>query len=213
MDDLSESAPATLAAYLKQWKIGAGQTGPVLSKRRFTDAPERSYSLKGKVPRKYLQSEKQTFGINLGWTDDAEPETAARVSRWFLATRSGDDRVSYGEPVALGVGKPPSFLRYATRDYGINLEWSTEPVYEWKLLGGAPGDPVQKGEWLAVFNTRAAGGDGPGEPLIYFDRTVGGDIGWPSSKTWGDQAIDKVVAALKGKAKDLAYDYLLLGGR
>jgi hypothetical protein len=26
-----------------------------------------------------------------------------------------------------------------------------------------------------------------GEFLIYFDRTVGGDIGWPSSSTLGDQ--------------------------
>ena len=36
---------------------------------------------------------------------------------------------------------------------------------------------------LVLFNEKS---EGDGEPLIYFDRTFGGDIGWPSSETvWG----------------------------
>jgi hypothetical protein len=36
-----------------------------------------------------------------------------------------------------------------------------------------------------------------GEPLIFFDRTSGGDIGWPSSQTWWDQAESLGKKALK----------------
>jgi hypothetical protein len=35
--------------------------------------------------------------------------------------------------------------------------------------------------------------------LIYFDRTFGGNIGWPNSQTWWDQAKDM----LPGLAKDV----------
>lgn len=67
---------------------------------------------------------------------------------------------------------------------GINLNWSDRPVYEWQILGGRQDVAVETQKWVAIVNLKAAGG---GEPLIYFDRTRGGDIGWPSSNTWGEQ--------------------------
>ena len=39
------------------------------------------FSLKGMVNRKFLQYERQSFGINLGWTDNATNETGYRVYR------------------------------------------------------------------------------------------------------------------------------------
>jgi hypothetical protein len=209
---VSPEETSVLVDYLKQWNIGAGRHELVMPKLHFKDAPERSYNLKGKRPRKFLQHEHQTFGINLGWTDDAEPATARKVARWFFTRQGGQDQpVRYGDSVALGYGVPPSFIRYAHRDVGINLDWSNEPVFEWKLLGGKIGHPVRTDEWLAIYNERAEGDSGRGECLIFFDRTVGGDIGWPSSKTWGDQAIDVLVGKLKEAAAEFAVKALLAG--
>lgn len=39
-------------------------------------------------------------------------------------------------------------------------------------------------------------------PLIYFDRTKGGDIGWPDSKTWSEAARGHVNSLLKEFAKE-----------
>jgi hypothetical protein len=86
----------------------------------------------------------------------------------------------------LGNGGDPSFIRYKERDFGVNLDWSKTPVFEWKILGGEFGDPVQMQDWIALYNEKEK------DCLIFFDRTVGGDIGWPSSTTWG-QKLKKVV--------------------
>jgi len=164
------------ADFFKQWKVLGPATGNVL--------PGTRYQLKGRTIRKFLQYEKQgTFGgINLGWTDDAEPETARRVTHWMF-TRSGGDRrpLVYGERLA--IAWKDDYIYYGERTVGINLKWSDTPKFEWQILGGKPGTVVRTSDWVCLFNTKSEGG----EPLIYFDRTVGGDIGWPSSKTWGDQ--------------------------
>jgi hypothetical protein len=179
--------------YFKQWQFNLTTKGlPMLSKASFDGPAKRNFWLKNKVPRKFLQHEKQSFGINLGWTDDAEPSTGQKVARWFVARKDdADGHIRYGDWVALGNGRSPSFIRYAERDVGINLDWSDFPVFEWKLLGGPIGTDAKTGEYLAIYNAKAK------EPLVYFDRTAGGDIGWPSSKTWGKQLEERVVAAVK----------------
>jgi hypothetical protein len=194
----------TVIDLFQQWALGGPtKTGPILTKSRFEGPSDRSYNLKNRRLRKFLQHEHQQVGINLGWTDDAEPETAKKVARWFF-TRSGtdDEPVKYGETIAIGNGKQPSFIRYAERDVGINLDWSNSPVYEWKLLGGKIGQPVKAGERLVIYN------ENNGECLVYFDRTAGGDIGWPSSKTWGDQLGDVLAEAVRNHARK-AYRKLL----
>jgi hypothetical protein len=121
------------------------------------------------------------------------------VSRWFFARR-GDatGQLRYGEPIAVGYGTDPSFLRYEHRTIGINLGWVRNPVFEWKLLGGVAGRPVNRGDRLAIHNAKAGSTQVPGV-LIYFDRTFGGNIGWPDSQTWWDQAKDM----LPGLARDV----------
>ncbi|HVQ91931.1 MAG TPA: hypothetical protein VMU51_12930 [Mycobacteriales bacterium] len=193
-----EAAAEKLAEHYKQWMIGTDQSGFVLPKARFTDSASRSYNLKNARIRKFLQHEKQTFGINLGWTDDAEPETGRKVARWFFA-RSGPDTgpIKFGETIAIGNGMDPSFIHYEHRTVGINLSWSNTPVFEWKILGGKPGQPVEVHKYWAIFNTKSEGG----EVFIFFDRTVGGDIGWPSSKTWGAQLKDLGMDLAESAAK------------
>ncbi len=82
---------------------------------------------------------------------------------------------------------------------GIDLDWSDTPVYEWKLLGGPRGRPIDPDWYVAIYNEKA------GEFLIFFDRTRGGDIGWPSSQTWGEQ----LKGELLEQAKKAALEALL----
>jgi hypothetical protein len=198
MTQVSAADAATIAAKMTQWVIGSGNGQPsalVLPKRRFEGHPERNYNMKGRELRKFLQHEKQTFGINLGWTDDATPQTAFKVKRWFFARPGQEDgAVRYGETVALGNGGEPSFVHHEHRNVGINLGWSDAPVFEWRILGERLGTPVKTNALVALFNVKAD------EFLIYFDRNAGGDIGWPSTKRWGD--------LLEDRLKNLAGDAL-----
>ncbi|WP_028049777.1 hypothetical protein [Cellulomonas sp. URHD0024] len=182
----------TAAGYLKQWMFDPNHPGHLLyTKSSFSGPASRNTNLKNKLEHRFLQWESQTWGINLGWTDDASPATATRVSRWFFTMGDEARPVRYGDLVAIGNGGSPSYIRYASRTFGINLDWSKTPRYEWKLLGGKVGEPVRSGQWLAIYNTVTK------QPLIYFDRSVGGDIGWPDSETWGEQITDAAMAFIK----------------
>lgn len=195
---MTNSLPAPTAALLnelKQWKISSpARPTHLLPKSTFDGPADRSYTLKNSQIRKFLQNETQRFGINLGWTDDAEPATAAHVARWFLSREGSDGPLVYGETLALGNGRKPSFIRYAKRDFGINLDWSNTPIFEWKLAGGPAGRAIDPNQYLAIYNDKA------GEFLVCFDRTVGGDIGWPSSQTWGDQLKGELLEYAKKEA-------------
>jgi hypothetical protein len=196
MDSLADFTPENL----KQWSFGSGTFAPkgqaMQQKDGWEGPSERNYTLKSRDPKKFLQYEEQSVGINLGWTDDAEPSTADKVRRWFLnRPGSSGNPITYGEPLALGYGKSPSYIAYARRDIGINLDWFSSPKFEWRLMGGTPGSVVKTGDYLGIYN------DTSEEFLIYFNRTAGGDIGWPSSQTWWDQAKDKAIAAAKEYAK------------
>ena len=185
-----------LAESFQQWKFGATKPRTTLMpKRKFEEFPDRNYSLKNYGAIKYLQHERQTFGINLGWTDDATNATGDRVSRFFV-TRQGSEAgpVKYGELLAIGYGsvKPP-YIRFEQRTVGINLGWSERPVFEWKILGGAIGQAVHTQDKVALYNTKSE----DGEFLIFFDRSLGGDIGWPSSRTYTDRIKDMVGPAAK----------------
>jgi len=190
-DTLTADAAATqLAETYKQWMIGAGKRGPLMAQNAFREGSDRNYNLKNLQERKFLQWEDQTWGINIGWTDDASPATANRVDRWFFARPGGQTgQVKYGEPIAIGYGTVPSFLQYEHRTVGINLRWVKAAAFEWRLLGGVAGRPVECGDQLAIHNAKAGSAEVPGV-LITFDRTAGGDIGWPDSRTWLDQAGD-----------------------
>jgi hypothetical protein len=198
-DSLTDHGQTTMVVnYLKQWMFDPNHPRHgLVPKAQFSGPSDRNYNLKNSRTKKFLQWEEQTFGVNLGWTDAADPATAKKVSRFFFARKAaGEAPLRYGELVAVGYGKDPSFLHYEHRTFGINLGWSNAAVFEWKLLGGRTGQPVSSGDWLAIYNEKA------GDCLIYFDRTVGGDIGWPSSQTWTDQLGDVLTQAVKDHWKE-----------
>jgi len=174
---------------LKQWRIGlASETGPILSRKNFGNESDSTakYQLKNLQFKRFLQWEKEIIGsINLGWTDDSTVKTAERVDRWFFTRDKGKDGpIQYGELIAIGNGKDPSFLDHKHRPVGIDMGFSSAPVYEWQILGGKLKEPVKAGDHVAIYNTEIK------QPLIFFDRNVGGDIGWPTSERWEKQAID-----------------------
>ena len=193
---ISLSKANELVKEFRQMMIGANRSGFVYPKPSWGGPADRNYNVKGSKIRKFLHYERQNCGINLGWTSNANAETAKKRSRWFFARRGNDKGpILYGESVAMGFGKSPSFIKYDHRTIGINLDWSKSPVYEWKILGGEPGTPVRTGgnNWVVIYNVAHQ------EPLIYFERDDPcgtADIGWPDSETWKSQ----VKRYLKDKA-------------
>ncbi len=172
----------------REWELAGGRfQGPqeVLPLSSWSETTDRRYNLKSKSQLKFLQWEEQALGINLGYTDNATPETARKVARWFFRRNgSGTGPILYGEAVAMGYGTSPSFYKYENRTVGVNIANTGTPSYEWRLIGGpgTGGKPVKTGEWLAIYN------DVERDFLIYFNRDVGVDLGWPDSKTWAQQA-------------------------
>ncbi|WP_213956958.1 hypothetical protein [Variovorax sp. dw_954] len=80
-----------VAESFRQWKFMTTTPATlVLPKEKFDGLPDRNFSLKNDNAKKYLQYESQTFGINLGWTDNASPTTAEKVAKFFL-NRPGTD--------------------------------------------------------------------------------------------------------------------------
>ena len=193
-DDLTKVEQ--VAATCKQWTIGPGLSGAAMSKATFTDGGDRHlYALaSSEAGNTFLQYEEQNWGINLGWTDQADAATQKKVSRWFFARQDGTGQpFNYGETIALAYGTGRSFLKYAERSQGINLDWSSPPVYEWQVLGGTEGTPVQLGHQVAIWNTRVE------QFFVHFDRNAGGNIGWSDSPRWGGQ--------LGGWVRDLVKEY------
>ena len=90
----------------KEWQLGggkflgAGQQVDTLDKWRENSGL--SFNLKHRDQKRYLQWEEQTFGVNLGYSDDATSETAREKARWFFKRPSGSGPVRCGEAVAMG---------------------------------------------------------------------------------------------------------------
>ena len=176
-------ARAEVPANMK-WKI----TGPPAGSPLRTGV---KVALYGDWIARYLQYEHQRWGINLGWTDDASAQTATASTQWEFVAAAGSADIKYGDFVAFRNHKVDDFVVNGQRTLGVNLDWSNEPVREWMIIGGPKGKAVTVGSHVSLFNTKCK------LPLIYFDRTVGGSLGWPDSKTWGAQAIDKIGDKIK----------------
>lgn len=178
------------------WMIGANKTGVVDAVKSIRAGSASYYNLKGLQNRKFLQYEEQGSGqgINLGWTSNATAQTAQKQSRWIFMPEDKSGSVSdidavtrrisirYGEKIAIAWIPRQSnkiewkFIKYADRTFGINLDWSKTPAYEWTILGGRPGEVVDRGkDKVIIYNLVHK------EPLIYYPRSIGGNIGWPDS--------------------------------
>ena len=125
-------------------------------------------SLWNKHVERYLQYGSREYGINLVWAPRGPgPVKAVRLIR----AKGTLDPIAYGEPLALYV-EGGKFLKYAEREYGINLVWSDTPVFEWKIDGGMPARLVNSRRDIGLVNTKI------GQHVVYCEREYGINLRW-----------------------------------
>jgi hypothetical protein len=113
-------------------------------------------------------------GINLVW---AKGGVNFRFYR-LAGHTAGGGAVLYGERIAIHVDDG-GYLKYATRKYGINIKWSSTPVYEWEIRGHAAlGTRVNYNDVFGLYNRTS------GKHMIYGHRPYGIDLlWWPQTPT------------------------------
>lgn len=163
---------------VRVWRFG-GKTGNLKSQNRYsTSNGGNGYNMLCQTNGKFLTYQERDAGINLGYTTNAEEH------KIHLRLPDGKERdILTGEKVALGIGGGDAFLRYAERTLGINLKWTSDPVFKWRIYGatGEKGKPIPTGSWVAIVNANV---EPEADFLVYLDRPVGADIGWTTSPDW-----------------------------
>lgn len=173
------SEASKMFSHFKQWRISGGtRTSPgsmIYSSTKYDDT--KMFKLFGTVNGKQL-SFSQHSGIDLGWVQEFG-------AQWtFYKESGGETALRFGEPFALRHETfEAAFLKYGKRKYGIDLKRVGTPSYEWVILGGMPGTVVRRDAKVVIYNLTHK------EPLIYFNRRLGGDIGWKGSSRAGSGKI------------------------
>lgn len=174
---------STIPNEVLSWKFG-GKSGNVRSQNTYTT--NTGYSLQCISNNQYLSWGKQNLGINLVFMTK---ETDKKIH--FVLPDNQEREILTGEAVALGIGGGDAFLRYAERSVGINLEWTSNPSYEWRLFdaSGETGKRIATGALTAIGNANVKPS---ADFMIYLERP-GADIGWTTSPGW----IDRISGAAK----------------
>ena len=166
------------------WKLG-GKAGNLKSQNRYsTDHTGNGYNMFCKTNSEYLTYKKTNVGINLGYT------TNSGEHKIHFRLPDGQERdILTGEKVALGIGGGDAFLRYAHRTVGINLEWASNPAFEWRIYGATidKGKPIPTESWVAIVNEKV---EPEADFLVYLDRLAGADVGWTTSPDWKGKLVD-----------------------
>ena len=172
------TASPAQAQNLQDWQAmggnGAIQSGAMFTLRNVTDKEALKYG-------------SRTWGINLVWDKNMN------LNNVKFEKQAGSGDVKYTEPIAINV-KGGGYLKYEKRSVGINLGWSSTPVYEWKVAGGAENAPVRFGEMFALYNERGA------DAVIYGNRPAGINLIW--LKDYGKGWLRRAYDAAKGPGKD-----------
>lgn len=116
----------------------------------------------------YLVYGVRDYGINLVW--GYRPASAnIRFER-----QSGSGPLKYGEPVAIEVGGG-GYLKHQSRLFGIDLVWSSTPVYQWRIFGQGKkiGDVVSTADKVGLYNTSYYTGY-----MVYQTRDYGINLDW-----------------------------------
>jgi hypothetical protein len=108
----------------------------------------------------------RTWGINLVWGDPAKSDNVR-----FQRAGGAGGPIKFNEPVAIHV-RGGGFVVYQGGRRGINLGWSDQPKYEWRITGGESDQDVAPGRVVGLFNTVED------DHLIYETRDWGIDLKW-----------------------------------
>lgn len=174
------------------WKLG-GKPGIVRSQNSYQT--NTGYNLFSKSNNKYLTYGKQSVGINLVYSASPSDKKIH-----FVLPDGKEREILTGEPVALGIGGGEAFLRYQNRPVGINLDWSVNPSYEWRIYGasGEKGKPISTEQYIAIGNVNVKP---ERDFMIFLKRPAAVDLGWTSSPGWWDRLEPVRQAAIKAAKK------------
>jgi hypothetical protein len=144
---------------LVQWSVRRDRSESVLTAGH-------SYGMKNLDVNRYIRYGEQDNGINLVWTNTLSREM------FFRNEGSQGEPVAYGHWVAIAIADG-GYLRYKVRSRGINLSWSDDPVYEWKLTGGTTGStiPYQDNQFALLNQVES-------DHVVYCVRTYGINLRW-----------------------------------
>jgi hypothetical protein len=140
-----------------------------------------------------IKYKEREYGINLDWADPDQSNPSIRFQR-----ESGTaDPIRFGERFAIHV-RDGGYLRYGEREYGINLKWSDDPHYEWRIRREAAdaNTVVQTTDIVGLFNTIA------NDYLFYDPRRYGINLKWLRDEgkfndvPWWENALNAVAGFL-----------------
>jgi hypothetical protein len=159
--------------------------------------PRTHYGLRNLVIERSLRYGEREWGINLEW------DRAMRLGNIsFERSSESRDPIRYDEPIAILIkrDKDSAYLRYETRRFGINLSWSSGPLYEWKLGGGKPGDHVDISKSVSLYSMVEK------DYLVYCERPLGINLRWQKDKESEGcrEGWEKLVKVIVDKGIDLA---------
>jgi hypothetical protein len=135
-----------------QWTfVNAGSVSSIpLPEVPYTATNERNSGILGYHERR--------FGINLSWVG------SAGTGQWTFRRVGGQGQILAHEAVALRNNMTGDYVRYGSRYFGINLKWSSTPVYEWRL--------GERNGHISLFNITH------GDYVIYGARHYGINLRW-----------------------------------
>ncbi len=120
----------------------------------------------------YLEYSDRTWGVSLGWGS----YTGSNIKLERPGTSTGVQPLMKGEALALRVWGG-GWLVHATQTFGVDLQLSDTPSYEWYVVGaGQPGLVLDDGEF-ALWNSAAN------------DYLVRGDQVWGIALNWYEKTL------------------------
>jgi hypothetical protein len=186
-DDKSEKSmkDKSVAGKLKgafDWKI-LGTGSEVMAGTKYT--------LRNITNNQSVKYDERRWGINLVW------DKSTAINNITFVRKDGKKvALKYGDTVAVHVQKG-GHLKHKERTVGINLAWSTPPVYEFVLVGGKKGSPIKVGASVGLFNSDAK------DFIIYAERPAGINLRWFKDKDLAGGVWDR----LRKEAGDLLKEH------
>jgi len=155
------AAPAAQAAQRTDWKVtSAGPAGSSVL------PGVTAYRLENRTAGSALVYGERDFGINLVWGSASGPVNV-RFDRPSTSPNHGP--LQFGEPLAVRINGG-GYVHYRVREFGINLDWSSTPDFDWRIRGGTGTIPT--GSPVSLYNRTES------DVLVYAQRAFGINLCW-----------------------------------
>jgi hypothetical protein len=147
------------------------------------------YTLFNITEKEAVRYGKRTWGIDLVW------DMKTTLNNISFVTKDGKagTTLKCGDVVAIKVEGSAGYLHYQKRSFGINLEYSKTPVYEFVVLcKNNKGTPIKVNEPIGIYNQVEK------DFIIYAERPVGINLRW-----WSDRDLP---GSLLGRLEQIILD-------